>query len=301
MSERVKAEARVLVDITRARMAFLQGYGAKKVTAPIFVNSLPKSGTNLLLELMRALPGMHEVRLKLTRKQAGIYRPRVGEPSVLAGVTTPAEMSLGRLARTLGRLPPGTWFRGHVPYSEAFRDLLAALDVKVVLMLRDPRDVVVSSAAYLPFRPGNRFSAHFRSLSEADRVLASITGLPACEAHPELLGIGERVHSVRPWMSEPFVYVSRFERLVGPAGGGSEHFQVTEIRNIAEHIGTPLSQEEARHLATGLFGGTHTFRKGQIGAWREVFTERHMRAAKPLLDDLLVELGYETTTAWSSS
>lgn len=288
----------MLMDIAWARMAWLRGRRAKEVTGPVFVNSLPKSGTNLLLKLMRSLPGMHEVRLKLNHQQASRYRVQAGELSVPAGVATPAEINLGRLIRTLGWLSPGAWFRGHVPYSETFCDLLATSGIKMILMVRDPRDVVVSSAAYLASRSGHRLSASFGPLSEEERVLASITGLPARDGHSEMRNIGERVASIVPWMSEPFVYVTRFERLVGSAGGGSEQAQIEEVRNIAAHVGVPLSQEEAQHLAVDLFGGTHTFRKGQIGAWSEVFTERHVTAAKPLLDNLLIELGYETTNTW---
>ncbi|MGH8900719.1 MAG: sulfotransferase domain-containing protein [Egibacteraceae bacterium] len=300
MLSSAKVETRLLVGITRARVARLQPGARNGVTGSAFVNSLPKSGTNLLLKLMKSLRGMQLVELRLGQRKTGAYRPRAGEPSIPAGIALPAEMSLRRLARTVGRLPAGSYFWGHMPYSRAFSELLAASHVKMVLIVRDPRDVVVSSAAYLASRPGHRLSASFRPLTEEERVLASISGLPDQDGRPGLRSIGERVASIVPWMSEPFVYVTRFEHLVGPAGGGSEYAQIEEVRNITAHVGRPLPDEEVRHLAAGLFGGTPTFRNGKIGAWREVFTERHVAAAKPLLDDLLVELGYETTSAWPS-
>ena len=36
-----------------------------------------------------------------------------------------------------------------------------------------------------------------------------------------------------------------------------------------------------------------TFRKGQIGGWREEFSSEHERAVEGVVGPLLVELGYE--------
>lgn len=293
MPTRAKQEAQLLADIARAKRARLDA------PSPSMVNSLPKAGTHLVMKVMESLPGILPVRLHLAAERAHLYPPRAGEPSILAGIVTPTAMSRTWVARTLARLPPGTWIKGHMPYSHAFSDLLSAAGVKMVLVLRDPRDVAVSSAAYLASQPRYPFWADFHPLSAEDRILASITGLPARNGRPALRNIRERLQSVLPWTREPFVRVSRFERLVGPSGGGSEKAQLQEIRDIAAHVGASLTEARARSIATGLFGGTETFRKGQIGGWREVFTERHVAAAKPLLDDLLVELGYERTTAWA--
>ena len=43
---------------------------------------------------------------------------------------------------------------------------------------------------------------------------------------------------------------------------------------------------------------TPTFRKGQIGGWREAFTEAHKEAFKATAGDLLVQLGYEADLGW---
>jgi hypothetical protein len=47
-----------------------------------------------------------------------------------------------------------------------------------------------------------------------------------------------------------------------------------------------------------LFGVGRTFRKGQIGGWREEFSEEHERAVKEVSGSLLVELGYEAGPDW---
>ena len=295
MPGKVKAEARLMVDVMRARTARRATDSAVHTT---FVNSLPKAGTHLLVKVMRALPGLYGVRFHLGRDQAKVYQPKRGESRIPAGIASPEDMSLPRLARAIRHLGAGVYFTGHMPYSAAFRDLLADCGVKTVLILRDPRDVVVSSAAYLAARPNHHLSGRFTTLDEEERILASITGLPSDNGRAGLRSIGERMRSVLPWTTDPSVYVTRFERLVGPRGGGSVQAQVCEIRNIAAHVGVSLGEAQVHDLAAGLFGGTGTFRKGQIGGWRQVWTARHVEAAKPQLDDLLIQLGYESTADW---
>ncbi|MGH8931333.1 MAG: sulfotransferase domain-containing protein [Egibacteraceae bacterium] len=297
MADNLRTDARVLVDVVRARAAQIQSQ-ASTPGPPVFVNSLPKAGTNLLLKLMRLLPSIHHVRLYLNREEVGLYWPRAGEPRLRIGVDTPEDVSLRRVARRVRRLPPGTWFSGHVPYSPGFLQLLTDSGIRMLLIVRDPRDVVLSNAEYLA-SPPHRFSTSFSKLSREERVLASIQGLPAAGRRPALLDIRERVTSLMPWLrANPLVYVTRFEHLVGPAGGGCPETQVSEIMRIAEHLRISLDSEGACDIGQKLFGGTHTFRKGQIGGWREEFTEAHATAVKALLGDLLIELGYEESLDW---
>ncbi len=61
----------------------------------------------------------------------------------------------------------------------------------------------------------------------------------------------------------------RFEELIGARGGGDDDTQARTIRAIYDHLGV-----EPRHarLSERLFSSASpTFRKGQIGSWRESF------------------------------
>jgi hypothetical protein len=53
-----------------------------------------------------------------------------------------------------------------------------------------------------------------------------------------------------------------------------------------------------RTVEENIFGVSNTFRKGQIGGWREEFSEEHGRAAREIAGPLLVELGYEANPEW---
>jgi hypothetical protein len=60
-------------------------------------------------------------------------------------------------------------------------------------------------------------------------------------------------------------------------------------------VGIPSNERTMRLVEENLFGKGRTFRKGQIGGWREEFSSEHEQAAKEVAGPLLVELGYEVS------
>jgi hypothetical protein len=87
----------------------------------------------------------------------------------------------------------------------------------------------------------------------------------------------------------------RFEDLVGPEGGGSEEAQRLVVERVAGHLGVPVGEETMRAVKEGLFGVGRTFRKGQVGGWRQEFSPEHEQAVEEVAGPLLVELGYDST------
>ncbi len=86
---------------------------------------------------------------------------------------------------------------------------------------------------------------------------------------------------------------------MGPQGGGSAEAQRTEIKNIAQHLGLSLSPEQVKMIASRLFGQVGaTFRRGRMGAWREMFRVEHRALFKGVAGRRLVELGYEQNHDW---
>ena len=63
-------------------------------------------------------------------------------------------------------------------------------------------------------------------------------------------------------------------------------------------VTTPLDDPTQREVREGLFGGTATFRKGALGAWRELFTDEHVELCKAEVGDILADLGYEPDDTW---
>ena len=90
----------------------------------------------------------------------------------------------------------------------------------------------------------------------------------------------------------------KFEDLVGTKGGGSAEAQRLAVERVASHLGVEVEEATMGVVEKDLFGVGRTFRKGQIGGWREEFSEEHARAVKGVMGSLLVELGYEAGPDW---
>ncbi len=170
--------------------------------------------------------------------------------------------------------------------------------MKSLLILRDPRDVVVPHARYIAATKKNRLYESYQRLSEADAIMTSINGIQASVNGTHLLNIRERCLNVMPWSSQSCNYTTYFERLVGPNGGGTAEAQIQELKRIAAHLGIWYVPSQLKQNARQIFGGTKTFNKGRIGNWRLYFTEEHKRAFKEIAGETLIELGYESNTTW---
>lgn len=262
--------------------------------APILVCTIPKAGTHLLERVVRLLPGV---------EPAGIHI----EQFVLLEGRSPAlfrEIPVAGLAPSVARIGPGRFATGHLLFSQPLADLLIDGGVRVLFILRDPRDIAVSYSYYVGQLESHYLYDDYRGRDMGGRLMTTILGIsdrPLCDSSPSLprlMDIGAMVKSMLPWMRQPNVYSTSFERLVGPAGGGTRAAQLAEVRGIAAHVGVDCPESLAGSIADQLFGTSATFRKGTIGDWRNHFTPEHVRAFKRVAGDLLIELGYETGLEW---
>jgi hypothetical protein len=268
-------------------------------TTGFVINSLPKSGTNLVQRLLQLLPGVVDARVRLQHGTLEHFRAPgdEGGPSHVVGVGWPQQVAEATLRRALQQLGPGRYALGHFPHADGMARLMREHALKTVLVLRDPRDVAASHARYARNTPQQAMHRHYQGLSEEQQLMTSIVGHePEREGEPRLLSIEQRCRAVLGWRQAPQNYTTTFEQLVGARGGGSAEAQLREVKNILAHIGARHAQPA--QLASRLFGGTRTFAKGLIGGWREHFNEDHRRAFKELAGELLVELGYERDLDW---
>lgn len=296
-----RAHGRFTIDVLAARLTQRRRRHGLEASSRhrVMANSLPKSGTNLLLKLFESLPDLPRIRGTISRDGPVRLVARSGEPSLPIGVDWTATASERRMRRMLAQVPPASFCSAHIRHSEKLAEILSELDYRMVLIIRDPRDVVVSSGSYLARKVSHAMYPRFARMSEDDRIMASLRGVDPDASGAGLLDIRKRLTNVLRWRTLPFVHLARFEDLVGPQGGGNAHTQRQVIEAIVDHVGMTCSPEAITGAADGLFGGTHTFERGQIGSWRQAFTSQHVEAAKPLLDDLLIDLGYEQGADWS--
>lgn len=263
------------------------------------VNGFPKAGTHLLRRCVTLLPGMVQedlwVPLELMRELARL------NPSAAVPALEPSAEALQKLGRLVRSLAGGEFLLGHIRYHAAIAAMLEARGARSLLILRDPRDVAVSLAYHIVSRADHQHHEYFtRTLkSDDERLLACIVGVNRQGAVEESAGIGQRLGYFLPWLKVPLNYTARFERLVGPQGGGSVAAQREEVGNIACHLGLSLAPEDIERVAARLFGeNSLTFRRGQVGSWKENFAEEHKEAFKRVAGQYLIELGYERDLNW---
>lgn len=278
---------------SRARVRgrdFLLGLTPRRIAARwsgprVFANSVPKSGTNLLLECLRHFP---------------MLRPGHRHVSMNSNRRPGSE----EFDRTVPKTARGEYVSGHAFYTEAHAETVEEHGIDVLLMVRDPRDVVTSHFHYVTEKhPGHRLHEHYRSLpDDGARLMASIRGVDGEHTRDgdPLEGIEEWMDRFLAWNEQPYTAVLRFEDLIGPRGGGSREAQVETVETVADHIGVDLTDEEVDYVARNTFStGSSTFRKGLIGDWRNHFEPEHVEAFKQAAGDHLLDLGYEPDGDWS--
>jgi hypothetical protein len=162
-------------------------------------------------------------------------------------------------------------------------------------MIRDPRDILVSTVNWVSvgrWYTSKEYQNWFNALS-FDEQLRAVMELPE-----EFYSIRFYLNQALLWMKEPDVFVCRFEDLVGPEGGGDRGRQERAIRDVAMHLGIHVPGWKVSRIAEELFGKSPTFRKGQIGKWREHFSKENIATCKRIFGQLLIDLGYETDLNW---
>ncbi len=254
--------------------------------APIlFGNSVPKSGTHLLVQVLLAFPRIG---------------PAVdpGKGPILTFVSsTGRQRSPAELLKELNALSPGDLGFGHVISSPEIMERWCQPGVAHFFILRDPRDVVVSHAFFIADKAqDNVHHAYYQSLSSLDeRLQVSILGRPDWEG--DFPTIRQRFEAYLGWLECPWVCCLRFEDFITQRSES-----LAKMLDYAGERGFKLSvsrQQAIQTLADAIDPGrSNTFRAGRIGDWQKHFTGEHKRLFKEVSGDLLVRLGYEKDANW---
>ncbi len=254
----------------------------------VFANGFPKAGTHLLATLLQGLPRM---MFSGVHRAAGDY--------ATPGLAT--ELDWDALRGTLGRINRGQYMTGHFPAIDGLSELLAELDFAGLLVIRDPRDIVVSAQRYVTGLRSHDLHRRFNEqlTTTDDRIMAMIRGFDGDELGRGLPSMGVRLESYLGWLDDPSVLVVRFEDLVGPAGGGDEATQVANVAAVAKHVGRELTPQRVSQTADRVWSSkSSTFHTGQRGDWRRHLTDAHREAFKQVAGEQLVRFGYEDDLDW---
>lgn len=261
----------------------------------VLVNSLPKAGTHVVTSLLRHVPGMMHSGRHFVFDD---FRTTVERPPVWGDVP---EVDWQRLESMFAALNRGQFMTAHCPAEPALLDVVERRDFRTLFIIRDPRDIVVSSAFYISRLKRHIMHDRYEQLfaTDEERIMATITGFPSDDDGRGAESIGSKLTRYMPWLQAPSVHTCRFESLIGPAGGGSRSDQLSEVESILRFLGRPSGSQEVEELA-GRVWSQHspTFRRGSIGDWANHFTDEHKAAFKEIAGSHLITLGYERDSRW---
>lgn len=236
-------------------------------TRPLFIISIPKSGTHLLYKLAEVM---------------GYARGIVHEEFPVPGQWYCVEYSNSHtVARdffvdTVRRSPYGN---RHHAFSNA----------PAIFIYRHPLDVLVSEANYYHRDGKTAFAGYLSTLSFEQRGHRLLDD-------PWLLGsIRDRIAGFAPWLDFPNVIPVSFEELVGAEGGGSREDQVRLIWSLQLKLQVPGSPHA---FADRVFDReSPTFFQGRIGAWRSALSDGHLARFRALNQDFMEMFGYSLEAA----
>ncbi len=228
---------------------------------PIIVNSFPKSGTHLVMQVIEAIEGPKNFGNFLASTPSLTYR----------------EVHPEKLAKRINKLLPGEIVGAHLHYYDVLSSAMENINAFHVFIYRDLRDVAISEAHYLyNMNKWHRLRKEFLKFpDELDRIKLSLNGDPSLKdcSYPNIV---ERFRMFEKWISTKNVFVIRYEDLM------SERRQEI-LTNLARSYVTFSKREiDTQELITKMENAiepskSHTFRKGTINQWKEKFTEQMKR------------------------
>jgi hypothetical protein len=203
------------------------------------------------------------------------------------------------------QIKPGTFLMGHTGFIPELRLLFNGLQILMLLVYRDLRDVAVSQAHHImDDQQGmlNHPGRHLYKGSFDDVLMDVINGI---KGYP---GVVERWETYEPWMNMPFVHTVRFEDMVNKphwaaqrffewiygvtllfAGTDKAYIEKDLKKSIIAWIVAEMSQKQL----------SSTFRKGKTGSWKREFKPEHVRAFKETdKDNALLRLGFVKKADW---
>jgi hypothetical protein len=207
------------------------------------------------------------------------------------------------LRNIISRTKKGQYSSSHLFYSKESAKILKEANIRVILIIRDPRDVVVSHFHWITeLNDKHRLHEYFKNLpTNHARLKASIKGVSGKHSKDdkEYEGIGVWFDRFMPWTEKEYTITIKFEDIIGSKGGGDDKTQFRTIKNISKHLGLNMDDVSLRFIAENTyFKKARTFRKGTIGDWQNHFNDENRDLFKEVCGKWLIKLGYEKDNSW---
>jgi hypothetical protein len=228
---------------------------------PIVVNSLPKSGTHLLLQVMLSLPGYSS------------YGGFVATTPTL----TMHRRSDATLSQRIARLVPGEVCGAHIYYSDRIVEAFRQRGAVSIFIYRDPRDVFWSEMQYLlTMNRWHRAGRRARQISDLDDRFAFFLhgNKRSFRLGFEWPNFARRIEPYLGWLTEPETTSCTYEDLTNPVRVSAAVDSLVACLRASVPI---VGQRDPETIAANMLGAirpeaSHTFRSGKKHEWRTGLT-----------------------------
>lgn len=243
----------------------------------VLVNGSPKTGTTWMLRLITSVPGY---------RIANGYNFR------------------GDINRYYTVLP-GEVVHGHDPFSSQLWQILQSKDIKVIMMVRDPRDQTVSRMFHIRRDKNHFWNQQLKAMSDDEALMACIEGQPKLPGTATMIALtnswlnaGDKALCIKyeDLLADPVVHFKKALKYFN-VSASSKFIKAIVVRNSFARLSTgrkiwnsirePGQQDSSSH-----------YRKGISGDWKNYFRPAHIQRYKEVAGHHLIELGYEEDLNW---
>lgn len=243
--------------------------------AKVLVNGSPKSGTTWMLKMIASIPGYRDVG-----NFDGVFEK-------------------------YHTVKAGDVVHGHDWYVPELKTILLQEGIKVVLMIRDPRDQLVSRMFHIKRSPVHKWHERMKGLSNDEALMMCIEGREG-----GLPGTDRMIKLAQTWIegNADTLFIKYEELLADP---------LTHFKQVLAYLGIPDKTNLAdtiveRNRFERLSAGKRIwqtrkpgeekkdshFRKGITGDWKNYLTPAHIQRFKEVAGEQLIQLGYEQDLNW---
>jgi len=264
-----------------------------RLSFKLLCTAIPKSGTHLIMETLG--------RVREIRRSPLLLRPRVPFEDFRDAID---QMALNR------------YCYGHWGANEHTEKIAREAGLSVLVMMRDPRDMVVSHVDHAYRLKPSILRKFYGTLpDDRERLKAAICGVPA-DGYPRVARVAEQggyqmltgyadigtvCRSYLAWakLQGVRVHVVHYRDLIGEKGGGSREKQFETVRGIIEFLKLDYGDSDIERICGKTYNTRSvTFNQGRQNRWRSVFDEELKELFKKHAARELVEMGYEKDDRW---
>ncbi len=276
----------------------------------IMANSLPKSGTHLLIKLLKELnferkqPGLSAAMIRMTQRNP--FRRLstfVKKCSCNSSNGEHFKIDLDNLDNCIKKkhldkyllsIDENQFISAHVPYTLELDNYLSLHNIKMIYIIRDPRAVLLSYYNHQSTDKNYDLYYFFKNKTLEESYLPILNGIKG-NGDIVLTSLKERVNNSKGWINSANVCAIHFETLIGSKGGGCAVTQQNEIKKILKYLsGSSYKNFDIDNLANKIFDTkAPTFKNGQIDKWKTTLSEVMIKKVEEKLATEIEELGYE--------